>query len=224
MLGVEASSALSPQAAGHVAPMATPRVVAVPDRSGRPSAEARRRSPAALRPARAKLLSLRGLLGGEALSLPYYRHRAMRDWIAKSAGKGDPELDEYLADPEAYIAKNPLPWMDDILNGVDLAVPHQRGQLLGRGAVGLEAQAGITLPDHGVGQGLDQNRVVVVVLPFKLAGKRVRPVNPHREPADVIRNAGVFGRDEIGQGVVRLPLAFGPLLPEGVKPGTEGGP
>ena len=38
-----------------------------------------------LNPLLARLASLRGLATGEALSLPYYRHRAMRDWIAKLA-------------------------------------------------------------------------------------------------------------------------------------------
>ncbi|MDQ8021876.1 MAG: TIGR03087 family PEP-CTERM/XrtA system glycosyltransferase [Moraxellaceae bacterium] len=35
-----------------------------------------------LQPRTAKLLSLRGLLGGEALTLPYYRNRRMQRWVA----------------------------------------------------------------------------------------------------------------------------------------------
>ncbi|MFX1678183.1 TIGR03087 family PEP-CTERM/XrtA system glycosyltransferase [Mitsuaria sp. CC2] len=38
-----------------------------------------------LNPLLARVASLRGLATGEALSLPYYRHRAMRDWIATIA-------------------------------------------------------------------------------------------------------------------------------------------
>ena len=38
-----------------------------------------------LNPLLARVASLRGLATGEALSLPYYRHRAMRDWIAQLA-------------------------------------------------------------------------------------------------------------------------------------------
>lgn len=34
-----------------------------------------------LSPARARLASLRGLLSGEALSLPYYRSRGLQDWV-----------------------------------------------------------------------------------------------------------------------------------------------
>jgi len=40
---------------------------------------------APLRPGRARVASLRGLLGGEALSLPYYRSRALSDWVAALA-------------------------------------------------------------------------------------------------------------------------------------------
>ena len=39
---------------------------------------------AALRPARAKLASLRGLLTGEALSLPYYRSASLRRWVRQT--------------------------------------------------------------------------------------------------------------------------------------------
>ena len=39
----------------------------------------------ALHPRRARLASLRGLLGGEALSLPYYRSGELSDWIAALA-------------------------------------------------------------------------------------------------------------------------------------------
>ncbi|NMG28306.1 TIGR03087 family PEP-CTERM/XrtA system glycosyltransferase [Aromatoleum evansii] len=37
-----------------------------------------------LSPARARLASLRGLPGGEALSLPYYRSRRLRDWVDRT--------------------------------------------------------------------------------------------------------------------------------------------
>ena len=64
MLGVEASGALRPQAVGHAAPMATPRVVAVPDRPGRAFARARARrlapARAALRPALKRSFDIAG--------------------------------------------------------------------------------------------------------------------------------------------------------------------
>ncbi len=40
---------------------------------------------AGLNPLRSRIASLRGLVSGEALSLPYYRHRAMQAWIARIA-------------------------------------------------------------------------------------------------------------------------------------------
>lgn len=40
---------------------------------------------AGLNPLRARLASLRGLATGEALSLPYYRHRGMSAWISRMA-------------------------------------------------------------------------------------------------------------------------------------------
>jgi sugar transferase (PEP-CTERM/EpsH1 system associated) len=42
---------------------------------------------ARLNPRSAKLRSLSGLLTGEALSLPYYRHRGLRDWIAATCAR-----------------------------------------------------------------------------------------------------------------------------------------
>jgi sugar transferase (PEP-CTERM/EpsH1 system associated) len=45
-----------------------------------------------LRPARAKVMSLRGLLAGEALSLPYFRSRAMATWVAETMARHRPAL------------------------------------------------------------------------------------------------------------------------------------
>jgi lipopolysaccharide/colanic/teichoic acid biosynthesis glycosyltransferase len=73
MLGVEASGAFRPQAVGHAAPMATHRVVAVPDRSGRPPSKAGRRSAAAraaLRPALKRLFDIAGSSALLAALLP----------------------------------------------------------------------------------------------------------------------------------------------------------
>ncbi|MBI3347415.1 MAG: TIGR03087 family PEP-CTERM/XrtA system glycosyltransferase [Burkholderiales bacterium] len=42
---------------------------------------------ARLNPRTAKLLSLRGLLGGEALSLPYYRHAGLQAWVDETAAR-----------------------------------------------------------------------------------------------------------------------------------------
>ena len=42
---------------------------------------------ARLNPRRAKLLSLRGLLGGEALSLPYYRDAGLQAWVDATAAR-----------------------------------------------------------------------------------------------------------------------------------------
>src|SRR4030065_1648638 len=41
-----------------------------------------------LHPRRAKLASLSGLLTGAALTLPYYRNRALKDWADKLAAAG----------------------------------------------------------------------------------------------------------------------------------------
>jgi len=42
---------------------------------------------ARLHPRIAKLVSLRGLLSGEALSLPYYRDAGLRAWVDESAAR-----------------------------------------------------------------------------------------------------------------------------------------
>lgn len=45
-----------------------------------------------LRPGWAKMASLRGLLAGEALSLPYFRSRAMAAWVAETMAQRRPAL------------------------------------------------------------------------------------------------------------------------------------
>jgi polysaccharide biosynthesis protein PslH len=42
-----------------------------------------------INPLRARILSLRGLLAGEALSLPFYRNRGMADWVDATVRKHD---------------------------------------------------------------------------------------------------------------------------------------
>lgn len=61
-----------------------------------------------LQPASAKLASLRGLLTGEALSLPYYRDRKMQAWVDKTLASQGIEQAVIFSSPMAqYLDKHP---------------------------------------------------------------------------------------------------------------------
>lgn len=67
-----------------------------------------------------KLLSLRGLLDGRPLSLPYYRHRAMRDWVQGVLSGQDVErivvfssaMAQYLDPAEVGSARRVIDFVD----------------------------------------------------------------------------------------------------------------
>ncbi len=77
-----------------------------------------------------------------------------------------------------------------------------------------------------VGQGLDHDALVVVVLACKSFGERgCSQAGGHREKAHVVVHAAVRRGDEVGEAKVWVPGAFLGLLAEHVKPrnGIPGG-
>ena len=73
---------------------------------------------AALRPARAKVASLRGLLTGEALGLPYYRNADLSHWVADTAARVKLDAIVVFSSPMAqYAAALPaLPMLVDFVD------------------------------------------------------------------------------------------------------------
>ncbi|MET0518229.1 MAG: TIGR03087 family PEP-CTERM/XrtA system glycosyltransferase [Burkholderiaceae bacterium] len=74
---------------------------------------------AALSPARARLLSLRGLLGGEALSLPYYRDAGLSRWVAATAATQKLDAVIVFSSPMAQYAEG-LPELPMLVDFVDV--------------------------------------------------------------------------------------------------------
>lgn len=65
--------------------------------------------PVAFNPLANRLRSLRGLLSGEALSVPYYRHRMMREWVKAVVDRQDIALGLVFSGPMAqYLEGLPL--------------------------------------------------------------------------------------------------------------------
>jgi sugar transferase (PEP-CTERM/EpsH1 system associated) len=72
-----------------------------------------------LNPALAKLASLRGLLTGEALSLPFYRDAGMRAWVKQIADKEQLDASVVFSSPMAQYAMQ-LPGLPMLVDFVDL--------------------------------------------------------------------------------------------------------
>lgn len=84
-----------------------------------------------IRPFRRKLLSLRGLLTGEALSLPYYRHAGMRAWVRRIRREAQPSLALAFSSPTAqYLLQPRGAKMQRIADFVD--VDSQKWQAFGQ--------------------------------------------------------------------------------------------
>jgi sugar transferase (PEP-CTERM/EpsH1 system associated) len=62
-----------------------------------------------IRPAWARLASLRGLLSGEALSLPYLRNRRLQDWVDRVLAEHRPERIVVFSGPMAQYVSGRLP-------------------------------------------------------------------------------------------------------------------
>ena len=70
-----------------------------------------------------------------------------------------------------------------------------------------------------IGQRLDHDRVVVVVVGLELAHQLVgADAGGHGEHADVVRHAALARRDEVGQRAVRLLVGDHLLLPQHRQP------
>lgn len=75
---------------------------------------------AALNPRLAKLASLRGLVSGEALSLPYYRNVGLSQWVAQTAGKVDFDAVVVFSSVMAQYAQGLLPHVPMLVDFVDV--------------------------------------------------------------------------------------------------------
>lgn len=74
---------------------------------------------AELRPARAKIASLRGLLSGEALSLPYYRDAGLSRWVRETATRQKIDAIVVFSSPMAQYAQA-LPALPMLVDFVDV--------------------------------------------------------------------------------------------------------
>jgi len=75
---------------------------------------------AGLNPRLAKLASLRGLLLGEALSLPYYRNRGMSRWVAETSARVKFDAVVVFSSVMAQYAERLLPEVPRLIDFVDV--------------------------------------------------------------------------------------------------------
>ena len=74
-----------------------------------------------LDPNRSRLRSLRGLLSGEALSLPYYASRALAQWVDEQvAGQGIERVIVYSSAMAQYVASDPARFKRKVIDFVDV--------------------------------------------------------------------------------------------------------
>ena len=75
-----------------------------------------------------------------------------------------------------------------------------------------------------VGEGGGHDGVVVVVVAPEVFGQRFRAdARRDSEAADVVGDAGLFGRDEVGEALVGVVAALFPLLTQVVNDGSDFG-
>ena len=75
---------------------------------------------AGLQPTRAKIASLRGLLTGEALSLPFYRDAGLSRWVRETAAANALDAVVVFSSPMAQYAKTELPVLPMLVDFVDV--------------------------------------------------------------------------------------------------------